>query len=47
MNVKAGVLHMVSAMHGIEETFLGALDNEVVLDPIAIYVEIDSPGSAK
>ncbi|MFZ2445633.1 MAG: hypothetical protein WAW37_04700 [Syntrophobacteraceae bacterium] len=39
-NIRKGLHAMFSALAGIEESFFGVVDNEVVIDPIAVYREI-------
>jgi hypothetical protein len=41
--VKEVMAQMISHLSAVEESFTGRLDNEVILDPIAAYVEMDGP----
>ncbi|NNB86708.1 DUF6414 family protein [Corallococcus exiguus] len=42
--VKVGLARAVSNLSEIELGFSGRMDNEVVIDPIAVYAEIEVPG---
>jgi len=40
-NVKAAISGMISHLYNIEEQFTGRLENEVILDPVAVYVDVE------
>jgi hypothetical protein len=38
--MKEALMNMVANLTNLEETFIGRLSNEVIIDPIAIYTEL-------
>ena len=34
------LMNMVANLTNVEETFIGRLSNEVIIDPIALYTEL-------
>ncbi|PPK74541.1 hypothetical protein B0F87_10815 [Methylobacter tundripaludum] len=39
-SIKEALMNMVANLTNIEETFIGRLNNEVIIDPIALYTEL-------
>jgi len=39
-NMKVALMNMVSSLSDLESTFTGRLDNEIIIDPIALYTEL-------
>lgn len=39
-NLKEAMMNLVSSLCHVESTFSGRLDNEVIIDPIALYTEL-------
>ncbi|MGZ4162234.1 MAG: DUF6414 family protein [Neobacillus sp.] len=39
-SIKEALMNMVANLTNIEETFIGRLSNEVIIDPIALYTEL-------
>lgn len=38
--IKGALMNLISSLIGVESTFTGRLENEIIVDPIAIYVEL-------
>jgi hypothetical protein len=41
-NIKTALMDMLTALHNIENSFIGRLSNEIVIDPIAVYQELNT-----
>jgi hypothetical protein len=39
-SIKEALMNMVANLTNLEETFIGRLSNEVIIDPIALYTEL-------
>jgi len=39
-SLKEALMNMVANLTNVEETFIGRLSNEVIIDPIALYTEL-------
>ena len=39
-SMKEAIMNMVANLTNVEETFIGRLSNEVIIDPIALYTEL-------
>ncbi|MDD4976481.1 MAG: hypothetical protein PHY93_19145 [Bacteriovorax sp.] len=38
--IKEALMNIVAGLTGVEEHFIGRLDNEIIIDPIALYTEL-------
>ncbi|SET65279.1 hypothetical protein SAMN05216326_15217 [Nitrosomonas marina] len=39
-NIKKALMNLISSISSIEGTFTGRLNNEIIIDPIALYTEV-------
>ena len=39
-NIKAAIQELLSKFTDMEDTFIGRLNNEIIIDPIAVYLEL-------